>query len=252
MDLIAAAAGLLVVAALALAYCAALGRRRPGQWGPADGLFVFLVMLWGSVSASLVGVRAATGQWDGMVDDGLGFAVAGTAAGGLLAVGCAMLRAGGEALGLRRSGGARAWAVVPVAAAAFLGLSAGWGLALEATGEGGGEQQLLTLISERWPSAEAAFVVLYGLLLAPVFEEVIFRGFLLPPAVARLGRAGGVVVTSGLFGLMHLTDPQAVPPLVVLGTMLALLRLRSGSLWPAIGLHVLNNVAAVGLMFLAR
>jgi membrane protease YdiL (CAAX protease family) len=46
------------------------------------------------------------------------------------------------------------------------------------------------------------FAVL-GVLVAPLVEETIFRGFLYPVIARRLGIAAGIAITGTLFGLMH-------------------------------------------------
>ena len=42
-----------------------------------------------------------------------------------------------------------------------------------------------------------------GVLVAPLVEETIFRGFLYPVIARRLGIAAGIAITGALFGLMH-------------------------------------------------
>jgi membrane protease YdiL (CAAX protease family) len=46
------------------------------------------------------------------------------------------------------------------------------------------------------------FAVL-GVLVAPLVEETVFRGFLYPVIARRLGIAAGILITGVLFGLMH-------------------------------------------------
>ena len=80
-------------------------------------------------------------------------------------------------------------------------------------------------------------------LIAPIAEEVFFRGLLFPMLRARIGVAWGVVLTGALFSIVHaLGSPvEALIVLFVLGAGLCLLYLRTGSLLPCIGLHALNN-----------
>jgi len=91
---------------------------------------------------------------------------------------------------------------------------------------------------------------LYGALIAPLVEELLFRSGLLLPMARQLGRAGAIVGTALLFGMMHMSDPQAVPPLIVLGLLLGWVRLGSGSLGPPLALHIGNNLIALLLLFL--
>ncbi|MEL6347704.1 MAG: CPBP family intramembrane glutamic endopeptidase, partial [Myxococcota bacterium] len=112
------------------------------------------------------------------------------------------------------------------------------------------EQQIATELFLHWPSVEGGLIVLYAVFVAPLVEELLFRGFFLPPLIERLGAWGGIVVTAVLFGLMHLSDPLVVPPLVLLGVALGWLRHRSGSVWTSLALHMLNNGLAVASVLL--
>ena len=83
----------------------------------------------------------------------------------------------------------------------------------------------------------ANFVVVA--LLAPIVEELTFRGlgFTL---LARFGRSATIVLVGVAFGLAHgLVD--ALPPLVVFGMCLAYLRSRTESVYPGMILHALYN-----------
>jgi membrane protease YdiL (CAAX protease family) len=56
-------------------------------------------------------------------------------------------------------------------------------------------------------------------------------------------------MTAALFACVHLPDLgflwYALPNLLLLGLVLAWLRLKSGSLWPAVLAHAVNNALAV-------
>lgn len=84
-------------------------------------------------------------------------------------------------------------------------------------------------------------------LAAPLFEEILFRGFLLP-GLARsphLRGAGAVLLSSVLFALPHLQyDLFDMTAVFGLGVLFAVVRLRTGSTWLAIGLHALVNLLA--------
>jgi membrane protease YdiL (CAAX protease family) len=79
-------------------------------------------------------------------------------------------------------------------------------------------------------------------------------GRLLPIDNLRRGRTLAAVLLSALiFGLVHLPSLHylwfAVPDLVLLGTALAWLRLRSQSIWPSVIAHGVNNLLAVVAWF---
>ncbi|GEM_PF-750776 len=100
------------------------------------------------------------------------------------------------------------------------------------------------------PGALVAALVM-AVLLAPLFEELLFRGLVQRVFVTKGGRVRGVVATAVLFGAMHVAEPLSVPPLIVLGLAAGWLRETTGSLWPAVLLHVLNNGLAAALALLA-
>ena len=221
-----------------------------GVWRIGDGLAALLVMIWCSSLGSLIFVRAAAGSWSPEEPISLVPAILGTGVGGLLTVGFIRARLGWSALGF--VGCERRWMIRAVAwVGGFLGVSILWGLALQGFGIET-RQEVGLVVLESWPSAEAALMIGYGVLVAPLVEELLFRSFILPPMVRRIGAWGGIAVSALLFGMMHLADPHAVPPLIILGAVLGWLRLRSGSLWPALLLHVGNNTVAFSLLLLSH
>ena len=80
-------------------------------------------------------------------------------------------------------------------------------------------------------------------LAAPLAEEVFFRGFVFPLLSARIGLIWGMIVTGGVFALVHATGSpvEALVVLFVLGVGLCALAYLTRSLLPCIGLHALNN-----------
>lgn len=79
---------------------------------------------------------------------------------------------------------------------------------------------------------------------APLVEEFIFRGFLLQRWAMKWGLRRGVIASSVLFGVLHLSNPVG---LTLFGLVMGLLYVRSRSLWVPIACHALNNLAAVGI-----
>ncbi|HEX2436072.1 MAG TPA: CPBP family glutamic-type intramembrane protease [Solirubrobacterales bacterium] len=83
---------------------------------------------------------------------------------------------------------------------------------------------------------------------APLSEEIFFRGFMYGGLRRRLPVWVAAVISGVVFGLVHYTGPDSigvVPQLAVLGILLAWLYERTGSLWPPILLHLLNNSLAL-------
>lgn len=85
------------------------------------------------------------------------------------------------------------------------------------------------------------------LALTPAFcEEILFRGYIQRQSERAFGIEGGILFSGITFGLFHLRISQVVP-LAVLGIFLAYLAWRTGSLWPPIIVHFINNAFAVFL-----
>jgi membrane protease YdiL (CAAX protease family) len=83
--------------------------------------------------------------------------------------------------------------------------------------------------------------------LAPLAEEIFFRGYVFRAMSARKGYARGLVYSSMLFGLVHF-NLAAFLPLTVGAVLLAVSYRRSGSLWTPIVAHALNNAFAFTLL----
>lgn len=82
--------------------------------------------------------------------------------------------------------------------------------------------------------------------LAPVVEELVFRGVLYGWMRIRIGIFPAIVLNGFLFGLAHL-DPMMVFVNTILGWVLAAGYELSKSLWVAMIIHLINNTLVVGL-----
>ena len=88
-------------------------------------------------------------------------------------------------------------------------------------------------------------------LIAPFFEEIIFRGVLLPVLARDYGKTIGILISSFVFALAHLSLNE-FPPLFVLGIGLASTRLISGRLSSSIFMHSFWNGLTFLNLFLLR
>lgn len=79
-------------------------------------------------------------------------------------------------------------------------------------------------------------------LLPALCEELLYRGVLAPTLAQRIGFWPGLLVSSLLFGLLHFNLSRLLPT-ALLGMAAGYVRLRSGSLWPAMLLHFLYNAS---------
>lgn len=99
--------------------------------------------------------------------------------------------------------------------------------------------------------AGVAMTVLIVVVLAPIAEEIVFRGVLLPSLARHWGVRVAVVGSSALFAFMHVT-PYAIVPIFVLAVALGVLFVRTGSLWVCIAAHVLFNATGLAALYVAK
>ena len=125
----------------------------------------------------------------------------------------------------------------------------GW-LLVKLVGDPGGSNPLLELVLGSRDPIALALLAFTAVVLAPLFEELIFRGALLPVLADRFGSLSAVLLSALLFGLAHISIGE-LAPLTVLGMGLALIRLRSGRLFPCVLMHALwNAITFVNLLLL--
>lgn len=105
------------------------------------------------------------------------------------------------------------------------------------------------------PPLGIAVVVVYAVLVAPVGEELFFRGILFPSIAARTGFWPAALLSGIAFGLIHYVPspwPDAVLLMSVMvptGMGLAWIRSRRGSLYASIGSHLAFNVIGLLLIY---
>lgn len=82
----------------------------------------------------------------------------------------------------------------------------------------------------------------------PIFEELLFRGFVFAGILASpLGRAGAVLVTAFAWTWVHYEfDPLEFSIIFIIGVTLGVARLRTGSLLVTIALHMLYSLFSTG------
>ena len=92
-------------------------------------------------------------------------------------------------------------------------------------------------------------LLLFGGIAVPIAEEVFFRGVLYRWVRERWGIFIGVMVSSLIFGLIHI-DIAVASTAFILGIILALVYEYSKSLWTAILIHAINNSIKIILIYL--
>jgi sodium transport system permease protein len=93
------------------------------------------------------------------------------------------------------------------------------------------------------------FVLFVFAITPAVCEEIFFRGFVLG-SLSRKSRLLAIIISSLLFGLMHVLTSNVLMverflPTAFIGMLLAWVALRTGSIWPGMILHAVHN----GLQF---
>ncbi len=87
-----------------------------------------------------------------------------------------------------------------------------------------------------------------GCILAPLAEELFFRGYIFQTFSRRYGALWAYLFSAGLFAIVHANLAAAVP-VFVLGLMLARIFQTSGSVLPGIVAHGVNNAVAFALLY---
>jgi len=92
-------------------------------------------------------------------------------------------------------------------------------------------------------------VVALTCVVAPISEEFFFRGFFFPTLSNWRGPWPAALLTGVVFGAIHVGSAPIgdLVPLAFFGVVLCLVRWWSGSLYPCIALHAINNAVAFGL-----
>jgi membrane protease YdiL (CAAX protease family) len=155
--------------------------------------------------------------------------------------------------GYKRVSPALAAGVVLAAGVGYYVLSAVYGSLLSLHGSD-------KLPSELGVGKSTAALIAAGVfvcVVAPICEEFFFRGFLfgvlrrwrITVGGRELGPWVAAVITGILFGLAHTgsASAQYLVPLGFLGFVLCLVRWRTGSLYPCMALHSINNSLALGI-----
>lgn len=102
------------------------------------------------------------------------------------------------------------------------------------------EAMVRELLHPRAGLLQTFAVTFSTVLIAPLTEELLFRGVLLPALVRAHGRAAGLIVSALLFALVH-GRPTAMIYALGAGLVLGALRLRTGSVLLCILMHSATN-----------
>ncbi|QDT52445.1 ABC-2 family transporter protein [Caulifigura coniformis] len=107
-------------------------------------------------------------------------------------------------------------------------------------------------IIEAWKNVPFAVRLICIAIVPAIFEELCFRGFLLGAIRRRTAPWAAVLITALAFGLFHILVGgtlaiERLAPSTLLGLALGWIALRTGSVFPGIVFHILNNGTIVAL-----
>jgi hypothetical protein len=114
-------------------------------------------------------------------------------------------------------------------------------------------QHLKMSMNDPWLFTTMVFLII---VLVPIIEEVLFRGFFQGWLRNYLGPKGAIASASLFFTLFHYSDSQGIGniellcSLFVLSCFLGFLYERQGCLWASIALHTTFNALSVGMILL--
>ena len=93
----------------------------------------------------------------------------------------------------------------------------------------------------------SVLVILFGWIIQGATEEIVTRGWLLNVLSSKYNIGFGLLISSTLFGLMHLTNPNvnyiAVINIILVGLFYGLYVIKTNDLWSVCGMHSAWNFA---------
>ena len=112
----------------------------------------------------------------------------------------------------------------------------------------GGSNPLLQLALEAQDQVALGIFFFTAAIAAPIFEEILFRGFLLPSLTRYIPVWGAIGLSSLIFAAAHLSLSEVLP-LTTLGIVLGVVYTRSRNLFASILLHSLWNSGTLLSLF---
>lgn len=112
-------------------------------------------------------------------------------------------------------------------------------------------QDTVALFQETQDMNVLILMAITAAIVAPICEEVVFRGYLYPVMKRFAGPWVGAVVSALVFSAAH-GSVSAMVPLFLFGVVLVVLYEFTGSIWAPMAVHFLFNSATVGVQLLVR
>lgn len=112
----------------------------------------------------------------------------------------------------------------------------------------GGSNPLLYLALQSQDRVALAIFFITASIAAPIFEEIMFRGFLLPSLTRYVSVTNAIILSGFIFAIAHLSLSEVLP-LMTLGIILGIVYTRSRNLLSSILLHSLWNSGTLLSLF---
>ncbi len=112
-------------------------------------------------------------------------------------------------------------------------------------------QQVAVTLTGSQPLGLRIYLVGIAVVVAPLFEEILFRGIMLPALARRVGVGRAIILVALLFAAVHLHVP-ALLPLFVISVAFSLAYLYSGNLLVPVLMHGLFNAFNLALLTALR
>jgi len=95
-------------------------------------------------------------------------------------------------------------------------------------------------------------LIFTAFVIAPVIEEAMFRGFILPGLMKHFTPLSSVLITSLLFSVLHF-EFLSIIPLFIIGSILGWLYIKQKSIYGCLMFHAINNgIALLAEFFLKQ
>lgn len=111
----------------------------------------------------------------------------------------------------------------------------------------------LMFVDPLYQSVSSVWLLIFAIVIAaPIYEELVFRGILWSAIAEQFSAPRGSVVasimTSVIFALIHIQYGwYEISTIILLALIFCYARIKSGSLWLPILLHIINNAVAMWL-----
>jgi len=109
------------------------------------------------------------------------------------------------------------------------------------------QQDIINKILNEDSLGVLTFMLFFGMLAAPVIEEILFRGFLQSAARTAFGKLKAILISGSLFALIHL-NVHVFLQIFILGLLLAYLFEKTESLIAPITVHICHNTATLAFL----